>query len=182
MREPRDWHEAKRDAPRHARDAAADAPGKHARDSPKHEAHDSLKLKMLLDPAARKAEFFRYQRAVQEYEAKHVAGHRQPQEAKPEHAPPETTDKPTSRIAKRREPADQQELKQARPQRSWVPRADVVQAISNIGMFATSFAVALNDIPAKWDAVAASGVAAVVANVALANRRWKEKHGDRSEG
>ena len=172
MRELHDWHG---DRHRHARDAAADAHAKHASDS------DSPQLRILRDPEARKAEFFKYQKAVQEYEAKHAAAQLKPQEAKPEHTPPETRDKPTSRIAKRREPTEQQELKQVRPQRSWVPRADMVQAISNIGMVATSIAVALNDVPAKWEAVAASGVAAVVANVAWANRRWKEKHGDRSE-
>jgi hypothetical protein len=63
-----------------------------------------------------------------------------------------------------------------------MPRADMVQAVSNIGMLATALAVALGDVPVKWDAVAASGVTAVVSNIAWANRRWKEKHGDRSEG
>ena len=175
MRELHDWHG---DRHRHARDAAADAPGKHARD----QAHGPRKFEILSDPEARKAEHLKYRKTVEAYEPKHAAGQLKPQEANPEHAPPETRDKPTSRIAKRREPTEQQELKQARPQRSWVPRADMVQAISNIGMVATSIAVALNDVPAKWEAVAASGVAAVVANVAWANRRWKEKHGDRSEG
>src|SRR6266700_7553622 len=153
MRELHDWHG---DHGRHARDAAADAPGKHARDH----AHGPRKFEILSDPAARVAEHLRHRKAVEAYEAKHAAGQLKPQEAKPEHAPPETRDKPTSRIAERREPAEQQELKQARPQRSWVPRADIVQAVSNIGMFAASIAVALNDIPGKWDAVAASGVAA----------------------
>src|SRR5689334_21641365 len=92
MRELRDWHG---DHHRHGRDAAADAPGKHARDH----AHDPQKLEILRDPAARKAEFFRYQKIVQEYEAKHAAGQPRPQEAKPEAAPPETRDKPASRIA-----------------------------------------------------------------------------------
>ncbi len=171
MRELHGWHG---DRHRHAPDAAVDVHAKHAA--------DSRRLQVLWDPEVRKAEFFKYQKIVQEYEAKHAAEQLKPQEARPEAAPPEIRDKPTSRIAKRREPAEQQELKQARPQRSWVPRADVVQAISNIGMLATSIAVALNDVPGKWDAVAASGVAAVVANVAWADRRWKEKHGDRSEG
>ncbi len=95
MRELRDWHGERH---RHARDAAADAPGKHARD----QAHDPRKLEMQSDPAARKAEFFRYQKIVQVYEAKHAAGKRKPQETKPEQAPPETRDKPATGIAKRR--------------------------------------------------------------------------------
>jgi hypothetical protein len=198
MRELHGRHEADRHPHRHAHDAAAatDTPAARAHDAPKHAAHDSLKLKMLLDPEARKAEFLKYQKAVGAYEARHAAGQDKPDggdrgqaveqlrrsESRPEHVPAETQDKPAAGIAKRRETAEQQEQKQARPERSWLPRADVVQAVSNIGMFATSIAVALNDIPGKWDAVAASAVAAVVANVAWANRRWKEKHGDRSEG
>ena len=67
-------------------DAAVDVHAKHAADSPR--------LRVLRDPEARKAEFFKYQKTVQEYEAKHAAGQLKPQEAKPEHAPPETRDKP----------------------------------------------------------------------------------------
>lgn len=98
MRELHDWHEARRDSHRHAHDAGADAPGKHARDH----AHDPRKLEMLRSSAARTAEFFRYQKAVQTYEAKHAAGQLKPQETKPEQAHPETRDKPATGIAKRR--------------------------------------------------------------------------------
>jgi hypothetical protein len=52
-----------------------------------------------------------------------------------------------------------------------------VGAISDVGMLATTIAVVLGDASAKWDAVAAGTVTAVVSNVAWANRRWKEKHG-----
>jgi hypothetical protein len=38
MRELRDWHGHGEHRHRHARDATADAPGKHARDAPKHAA------------------------------------------------------------------------------------------------------------------------------------------------
>jgi hypothetical protein len=44
MRELHDGHVGRH---RHGQDATVDAPGKHARDAPKHEAHASLKLKML---------------------------------------------------------------------------------------------------------------------------------------
>lgn len=101
MRELHGRHEAERDPPRHAHNAVADTPGKHTHDSPKHAARDSPKLKMLLDPEARKAEHLRHRKTVEAYEAKHAAGQPKPQEAKPEHAPPETRDKPASRIASR---------------------------------------------------------------------------------
>jgi hypothetical protein len=173
MRELRGWHG---DHGRHAgdaaqaRDTAADARVSRAHDAPKHEAHDSLKTKML-DPEARKAEHLRYQKVVQEYEAKHAAGQLKPQEAKPEHAPPETRDKPTRKLTEKWDPPESQREERRRPERSWLPRADIVKAISDIGMLATTVAVALGDAPAKWDAVAACAVTAVVSNVAWANRR-----------
>jgi hypothetical protein len=191
MRELHGWHEADRDRQRHAHDAAADAPGKHARDAPQHAAHDSPKFKVLLDPAVRVAESLRSQKAVQEYEAKHAAGQTKPQEAKPEHAPPETRehaakDRETraalAEVDERTTRLPAQAAKKEKPERSWLPRADMVKAVSDVGMLATTIAVALGDASAKWDAVAAGAVAAVVSNVAWANRRWKEKHGDRLEG
>jgi hypothetical protein len=102
MRELRDWHGHGEHRPRHAHDATADAPARHARDTPKHAAHDGLKLKMLLDPEFRKAEHLRYRKTVDAYEPKHAAGKLKPQEAKPEQAPSETRDKPAAGIAKRR--------------------------------------------------------------------------------
>ena len=95
MRELHDWHG---DRHRHARDAAADAPGKHARD----QAHGPRKFEILSDPEARKAEHLKYRKTVEAYEPKHAAGQLKPQEANPEHAPPETTDRPATGIAKRR--------------------------------------------------------------------------------
>jgi len=181
MREVHGRHEARRDPHRHAHDAleATDAPPARAHDGPKHAAHDAPKFKMLLDPELRKAEHLRHRKTVEAYEAKHAAGQRKPQEANPEHTPPETRDKPTSKLADKWDPQESQREERRRPERSWLPRADMVKAVSDIGMLATAFAVALGDASAKWDAVAASAVTAVVSNVAWANRRWKEKHGDR---
>src|ERR1700761_1780292 len=195
MRELHGYHGEHR---RHAHDAtpATDTPVTRAHDGPKHAAHDSLKQRMLLDPEARKAEHLKYRQKVETAEAEYAARHAKPkpgdqarapeqlkpQEEKPEHASPETRDKPTAKIAQRREPDEQQELKQAKSERSWLPRADIVKAISDIGMLGTAIAVALGDASARWDAVAAAGATAVVSNVAWANRLRKEKHGDRSEG
>lgn len=95
MRELHGSHEGRH---RHAHDAAVDAPGKHARDH----AHSLRNFEMVSDPAARIAESLRLRKSVQEYEAKHAAAHPKPQEAKPEHAPLETRDKPAAGIAKRR--------------------------------------------------------------------------------
>jgi hypothetical protein len=181
MRELHGWHEANRDPRRHAHDALADAPGKHAHDAPKHAAHDSPKFKVLLDPAVRVAESLRSQKAVQEYEAKHAAGQPRPQESKPEHAPPETRDKLTGKLAEKWDSPESQREERRRPERSWLPRADAVKAISDVAVLATTIAVALGDAAARWDAVAAGAATTVVSNVAWANRRWKEKHGDRPE-
>ena len=133
---------------------------------------------------------FRARRAAEAYEAKHAAGQPKPQESKPEHAPPETrehaakdreTKAALAEVDERTARLPVQAAKKEKPERSWLPRADMVKAISDIGMLATAIAVALGDASAKWDAVAAGAVAAVVSNVAWANRRWKEKHGDRPE-
>src|SRR6201996_9565889 len=141
MRELHGYHGEHR---RHAHDAATDAPVTRAHDGPKHAAHDSLKQRMLLDPEARKAEHLKYRQKVEAAEAEYAARHAKPkpgdqarapeqlkpQEPKPQHASPETRDKPTTKIAQRREPGEQQELKQAKSERSWLPRADIVKAIS----------------------------------------------------
>jgi hypothetical protein len=192
MREVHGRHEARRDPHRHAHDAlaATDAPAARPHDGPKHAAHDAPKFKMLLDPEARKAEHLRHRKTVQEYEARHAAGQPKPQETKPEHAPHEarehaSNDRETrdslAEVDERTTRLPVQSAKKEKPERSWLPRADMVRAVSDIGMLATSFAVAFGVASVKWDAVAASAVTAVVSNVAWANRRWKEKHGDRPE-
>ena len=170
MRELHDWYG---DRHRHARDAATDAHPKHAADSPQ--------LRVLRDPEARKAEFFKYQKTVQEYEAKHAAAQPKPQEAKPEYTPPETRDKPASKIAERTKPPERQEQKQRKPERSRLPANDTTQMVAGIGIALSSVADALNVLPGKWDAVVASFLGAAVASVAWGNRRWKDKHGNRPE-
>ena len=174
MRELHDWHG---DRHRHARDAAADAPGKQARD----QAHGQRKFEILSDPEARKAEHLKYRKTVEAYEPKHAAGQLKPQEAKPEHAPPETRDKPASKIAERTRPPELQEQKQRKPERSRLPANDTTQMVAGIGIALSSVADALNVLPGKWEAVAASFLGAAVAGVAWGNRRWKDKHGNRPE-
>ena len=177
MRELHGGHEAERHPHRHARDALADAPGKHARDH----AHNPRKFEILRDPAARIAESLRYQKVVQEYEAKHAPRQLKPQEVKPEHAPPETRDKPAGKIAERTKSPERQEQKQRKPERSWLPANDTSQMVAGIGIAVSSIADALYVLPGKWDAVAASFLGAAVAGVAWGNRRWKDKHGNRPE-
>ncbi|HEY6497408.1 MAG TPA: hypothetical protein VIZ43_29370 [Trebonia sp.] len=95
MRELRGWQSHGEHRHGHARDAAADIHPRHSADTPR--------FRVLADPEVRKAEFLKYQKAVQQddakYEPKHAIGRFKPQEAKPEHAPPEARDKPASRIA-----------------------------------------------------------------------------------
>jgi len=136
---------------------------------------------MLLDPVARRAEHLRYRQSVEAYEAKHAAGQLKPQEAKPEHVPHETRDKPTSEIAERRKPLERQREERRMPERSRLPAADTVQMVTGNGLAMAAVAVAFNVLPDTWDKVAASIFAAVVGNVAWGNRRWKDKHGNRPE-
>ena len=119
MRELHGWHE-RGDHGRHARGAPADGHAARVHDGPRHAADNSLKLRMLLDPEARKAARLDYQKKVEAVEAEYAARHAKPkpndrggdqgraperprpQEPKPEHAAPETRDKPATGIAKRR--------------------------------------------------------------------------------
>ena len=175
MRELHDSHGDRRQA--------ADAPAARVHDSPKHEAHDSLKLRMMLDPAARKAEFFRYQRIVQEYEAKHAAGQLKAAEAQPEHSPPETRDKPASRIASRDLPEHKEAAWKRKQERSWLPSNETSQIAVSLDALFTAVNASYHIVPGKVDGIAAAVVGVVVAGVAWANKRWKDKHhGDRPEG
>jgi hypothetical protein len=198
MRELHGYHGEHR---RHAHDAAAptEASGRHARDrahdAPKHASHDAPRFKILWDPEARKAEHLKYQQKVEaaeaEYAAKHakpkpgdqvrVPGQRKPQEAKPEHALPETRDKPASAIGKRAIPEHREAHRQPRPERSRLPSNEAAQFVVSIGALASSVADAFGMIPARVDGIAAGTLAAVVAGVAWGNKRWKDRHGDRSK-
>jgi hypothetical protein len=190
------WHEH---GGRHRRghDAIGPADIRLARvhDSPTPEARDSPKLKMLLDPEARKAERLKYQQKVEATEAAYTAKHAKPgsgdrrqapeqpgpQEARPEPAPPETRDKPASRIAERRDPLESQREEQRKPERSRLPSNEMSQAVAGVGVALSSVADALNVLPGRWDAVAASFLGAMVAGVAWGNKRWRDRHGNRPE-
>jgi hypothetical protein len=113
MRELHGYHGEHR---RHAHDAATDAPATRAHDGPKHASHDSPKLRMLLDPEARKTERLKYQQKVEAAESEYAGKHAKPkladqgrapeqfksQEQKPRDAPPGTRDQPAPGIARRR--------------------------------------------------------------------------------
>jgi hypothetical protein len=176
MREVHGWHEAKHDPLRHARDAGADAPGKHARDH----AQDPRKLELLRDPAARKAEFLRYQKIVQTYEAKHAAAQLKPREAKPEAAPPESRDKPASRIASRDLPEQKEAAWKRKRERSWLPSNETSGLVVSVDTLFTAVNASYHIVPGKIEGIAAAALGVVVAGVAWANKRWEDKHhGDR---
>lgn len=190
------WHEH---GGRHRRghDAIVSADSYLARvqDPPRHEAHDSLKLRMLLDPEARKAERLKYQQKVEATESAYAAKHAKPgsgdqrpaaeqprsQEAKPEHAPLETRDGPVSRIDERTKPLDGQHEDRRTPERSRLPKNETAQMLAGYGIAIASVADAVNIMPGRWDAVFAGFIGAAVATVAWANGRWKEQHGHRPE-
>ena len=56
-----------------------------------------------------------------------------------------------------------------------------MQVAAGAGIFVSSVAEAVNILPGRWDAVAASFVGAAAAGVAWGNKRWKDKHGNRPE-
>lgn len=175
MRELHDWHEADRHPHRHARDAPTDVHAKHAADPPR--------FRVLSGPEERKAEFFKYQKIVQGYEAKHAAGRLGPQEAKPETAPPETRDKAASRIASRDLPESKEVARKQKPERSWLPSNEIGQVAVSLDALFTTVNASYHVIPGKVDGIFAAALGAVVAGVAWANKRWKDKHhGDRPEG
>lgn len=190
------WHEhGGRHRRGHDAIAPVDAHVVRPHDTPKHEDRDSLKLKMLLDPEARKAARVKYEQKVEAVDADYVAKHTKPrasdqsqtteqlrpQEAKPEHALPETRDKPVSRIAERRDPLESQREERRRPERPRLPSNEISQVVAGVGVTLSSVADALNVLPGRWDAVAASFLGAVVAGVAWGNKRWKDRHGNRPE-
>jgi hypothetical protein len=194
MRELHGWHA---DHGRHARDAhaPADNPVTRTRDSPKHAAQDALKLRMLLDPEARKAARLAYRQKVEAAEAGYAARHARPRpgdqarppgelkpgEPEPEHASAGARDRPASEIAARRKPLDWQREERRRPERPRLPANETTQMAAGIGVTLSSVADALNVLPGRWDAVAASFPGAAVAGVAWGNKRWKDRHGHRPE-
>lgn len=108
MRELHAWHGEHRYHGEHRRQvhdaaAATDAPGKHGRghDATNHEARDALKLKMLLDPEARKAERLKYQQKVEAAEAEYTARHAKPKDGGQARAPEQL--KPQEMAAERKD-------------------------------------------------------------------------------
>lgn len=150
---------------------------------------------MLRDPEARKAARLAYQQKVEAAEAGYAARHarpapgdrprtpdqRGPREPDPEHAPPEPRDKPAGKIADRGKPSGRQREEGRTPERPRLPKTDTVDMLARNGLAVASVAVAFNLLPDSWEKVAASVAAAVIGNVAWANRRWKERHGNRPE-
>jgi hypothetical protein len=169
MRELHAWHGDHR---HHAPDAGADTSVTAAHDSPKHE--------VLRHPAARVAEHLEYRKIV-EAQLKYAAEQPEPREARLNRPPPETRDNPASKIAKRRTAPENQEQKQGKPERSWLPSDATMHVAAGAGVFVSSVVDAVNVLPGRWDAVVASFLGAVVAGVAWGNKRWKDRDGNRPE-
>lgn len=150
---------------------------------------------MLLDPEARKAARLTYQQKVEAAETGYAARHARPRdgsqarapgqprprESRPEHAPPESRDQPAGKIDARTKSPERQEQKQEKPERSRLPRTDTVQMLSGNILAVATGAVALGLLPASWEKVTAGIASAVIGNITWANRRWKERHGNRPE-
>ena len=176
----------------HPRDGTSDARPKNAFESLTPEAREALKLKMLTDPEARKAARLRQGKLVQEaYNPKHAAEQLNPQKPKPELVPRETRERRTAdretkaalaEVDERTARLPDQAAKKQKPERSWLPRADTFKMLGGNSLAIASIVVATDLIPDAWEKVGVSVVAAIAGNVTWANRRWKEKHGNRSEG
>ncbi len=76
---------------------------------------------------------------------------------------------------------ERQEQKQEKPERSRLPRTDTVQMLSGNILAVATGAVALGLLPGSWEKVTAGIASAVIGNITWANRRWKERHGNRPE-
>jgi hypothetical protein len=161
----RELHALHGDRRHHAPDAEADIPATCAHDSPRHDA--------LSYPAARVAEHLEYRKLV-EAQVKYAAEHQSLDR-------PETRDMPASKIGRRRTPPENQEQKQRKPERSWLPSDATMHVAAGAGVFVSSVADAVNVLPGRWDAVVASFLGAVVAGVAWGNKRWKDRNGNRPE-
>jgi hypothetical protein len=179
MRELHAWHGDRRHAP----DAAVDAPVTRG--------HDSPKLEVLRDPAVRSAKHLEYRKIVEAAEAKYAAEQLKPKEAKPEHVSPETRERSIedretkaalAEVDERSTGLPAQAAKKRKPERSWLPSNETTQFAVSISALGSTVSDALNIMPGKWDAVVASALAAVVTGVAWGNKRWKDRHGDRSQG
>jgi hypothetical protein len=54
--------------------------------------------------------------------------------------------------------------------------------VASIDVLFTAVNASYHVVPGKIDGIAAAALGVVVAGVAWANKRWKEKHADRPEG
>lgn len=169
MRELHSWDGDRRPAT----DTGADTPIAHA--------HQSPNLEILRDREVRIAKHLEYQRIVKAAQVRDAAGQLTPEAAKPEQAPLEARDSLRGKIAERREPIEEQKQKLLKPERSRLPSNETAQLIAGLGIAVSSVADAANVLPGRWEAVAGSVVGAAVASIAWANKRWKDKHGNRPE-
>ena len=176
---------------RHARDAHAspDAPAGRPSDARRGPsgmtAYDLLKLSTALGPEGQKKHRDDYQQRVSAAYADYAARHAKPGAAEPEpgRMPPETRDKPTNRIADRDLPESKEVARKRKPERSWLPSNEVSQVAVSLDALFTTINASYNIIPGKVDGIFAAALGVVVAGVAWANKRWKDKHhGDRPEG
>jgi hypothetical protein len=181
---------------RRARDAAAGTHAGHACDGPKHAANDVLKLRMLLDPEARKKAHLDYQKtAAAEAPAGYTARHAKfspgdqagaiemfkSGELKPEQAPPEARDQPARAIRKRRDSPGGQRQEQTHREHSRLPSNEATAFAVSVSSLLSLVAETANVIPVRAEGIVGGSLAAVLAGVAWGNRRWKDKHGDRSK-
>ena len=164
---------------RYARDGtgtAADAPGRHVRDSHQPRREEAF------DAAARLACALEYRQRVDAVYAAYEAKHAKPQDARPDHALDVNADRPAARIADRELPEHKEGAWKRKQERSWLPSNEISQVAVSVDALFSVVNASYHVIPGKIEGIAAAALGVVVAGVAWANKRWKDKHGDRPEG
>ena len=169
---------------RHARDGAdaradafrdPDASHQHASDAghPRHEA--------LHDAATRKAESQAYQRRVEVYHARH-AKPPSASEVQAERPPADLPDRPSSRIAARDMPEHKEAAGNRKRERPWLPSVEAGAIAVGVGNVYETVNAQYHFAPGRPDGIVVAVLGLLAAGAAWANKRWKDKNGDRPEG
>jgi hypothetical protein len=161
---------------RHGGDVGPDAFPRHARDG------RQPRPEVVHDSAARRTSSLEYQRRVEAEFAAYHGRHAKSPDTSVDRVPAPSADRPAGRIAERELPRDERAEKRGKPQRSWLPSNEATQVAVSVDALFSAVNNSYQVIPGKIEGIAAAGLVVVAAGIAWANKRWKDNHGDRSQG
>jgi hypothetical protein len=167
----REWHA------RHGRDGGVqdlDMPVTHARGQ-------SRSPEPIRDSETRIREALEYRERVDAVYAAYKAGQLESHETRAERVVAESAEKPASRIDSRAISEHKEEARRQKPERSWLPSNETTQVAVSVSTLFSIISNVYHIMPDKPDAIAAGALGVVLSGVAWANKRWKDKHGDRPE-